>query len=152
MAIGVASFVAPLYISEIAPVAICGKLVSINPVALTTGIAISYLIDYAFSGAHAWRWMFALAAVPATVLAAGLMLIPDSPRWLAARGSLDKTTKVLERIRSPAQAAVEIKNIQRSVAQQEGHWSALLSPLLGPAMTTQPWARDPLGDTGLDKR
>jgi SP family galactose:H+ symporter-like MFS transporter len=135
MAIGVASFVAPLYISEIAPVAIRGKLVSINQVALTTGIVISYLIDYAFSGAHAWRWMFALAVVPAAVFAGGLLLIPDSPRWLAARGSLDKARKVLERIRSPEQAAVELKDIQRSVAQQKGHWSELLSARLRPAMT-----------------
>jgi len=135
MAIGVASFVAPLYISEIAPVSIRGKLVSTNQVALTSGIVISYLIDYAFSGAHAWRWMFALAAVPAAVFAGGLMLIPDSPRWLAARGSLDQARKVLERIRSPVQAAVEIKDIQRSVARQEGHWSELLTPALRPAMT-----------------
>ena len=135
MAIGIASFVAPLYISEIAPVAIRGKLVSINQVALTTGIVISYLIDYAFSGAHAWRWMFALAAVPAAVFAGGLLLIPDSPRWLAARGSLDKARTVLERIRSPEQAAREIKVIQRSVAQQKAHWTELLNPLLRPAMT-----------------
>ena len=64
-AIGVASFVAPLYISEIAPVDIRGKLVSINQVALTSGIVISYLIDYAFAGSQAWRWMFAIAAIPA---------------------------------------------------------------------------------------
>ncbi len=64
VAIGVASFVAPLYISEIAPVDIRGKLVSINQVALTSGIVISYLIDYAFAGSQAWRWMFALAAIP----------------------------------------------------------------------------------------
>ncbi len=60
-AIGIASFVAPLYISEIAPVAIRGWLVSINQVALTSGIVISYVIDYAFAPSEAWRWMFALA-------------------------------------------------------------------------------------------
>jgi sugar porter (SP) family MFS transporter len=134
VAIGIASFVAPLYISEIAPVGIRGKLVSINQVALTSGIVISYLIDYAFSGAQAWRWMFALAAIPATAFAAGLMLIPDSPRWLAARGHLDQAKDVLKRIRRPAQAAAEIKVIQQSVAQQKGRWSELLSPLLRPAM------------------
>ena len=57
-AIGIASFVAPLYISEIAPVGIRGRLVSINQVALTSGIVISYLVDYAFAGSEAWRWMF----------------------------------------------------------------------------------------------
>jgi SP family galactose:H+ symporter-like MFS transporter len=65
VAIGVASFVSPLYISEIAPVDIRGKLVSINQVALTSGIVISYLIDYAFAPSQDWRWMFALAVVPA---------------------------------------------------------------------------------------
>jgi sugar porter (SP) family MFS transporter len=127
--------VAPLYISEIAPETIRGKLVSINQVALTSGIVISYLIDYAFSGTQSWRWMFALAAVPASVFAAGLMLIPDSPRWLAARGRLDQARDVLKRIRSPEQAAVELKVIQHSVVQQKGRWSELLSPLLRPAMT-----------------
>jgi sugar porter (SP) family MFS transporter len=135
IAIGIASFVAPLYISEIAPETIRGKLVSINQVALTSGIVISYLIDYAFSGTQSWRWMFALAAVPASVFAAGLMLIPDSPRWLAARGRLDQARDVLKRIRSPEQAAVELKVIQHSVVQQKGRWSELLSPLLRPAMT-----------------
>jgi len=57
-AIGVASFVAPLYISEIAPVDIRGKLVSVNQVALTSGIVISYLIDYAFAGSQAWRGQY----------------------------------------------------------------------------------------------
>jgi MFS family permease len=134
MAIGIASFVAPLYISETAPVGIRGKLVSINQVALTSGNVISYLIDYAFSGAQAWRWMFALAGIPASVFAVELMLIPDSPRWLAARGHLGRAEAVLKRIRSPEQAAAEIKIIQQSTAQQKGRWSELLSPLLRPAM------------------
>ena len=100
-AIGIASFVAPLYISEIAPVDIRGKLVSINQVALTSGIVISYLIDYAFAGSQAWRWMFALAVIPAAAFGIGLMFIPNSPRWLAARGHADQARAVLKRIRSP---------------------------------------------------
>ncbi len=64
-AIGIASFVAPLYISEIAPVEIRGKLVSLNQLAVTVGIVVSYVADYALADAHAWRWMFALAAIPA---------------------------------------------------------------------------------------
>jgi len=89
VAIGIASFVAPLYISEIAPVAIRGKLVSINQVALTCGIVVSYLIDYAFAGSQAWRWMFAMAVIPAAAFGIGLIFIPDSPRWLAACGHED---------------------------------------------------------------
>jgi sugar porter (SP) family MFS transporter len=134
VAIGIASFVAPLYISEIAPVAIRGKLVSINQVALTSGIVISYLIDYAFAGAQAWRWMFALAVVPAAAFGIGLIFIPNSPRWLIARGHTDQAKAVLQRIRSPGQVESELSQIKESVGQQKGSWSELLSPLLRSAM------------------
>jgi len=134
VAIGVASFVAPLYISEIAPVAIRGKLVSINQVALTSGIVISYLVDYAFAGSQAWRWMFAMAVIPAAAFGIGLLFIPDSPRWLAARGHADRAQVVLKQIRPPEQVEAELSDIQKSVAKQEGNWSELLSPLLRSAM------------------
>ncbi len=133
-AIGIASFVAPLYISEIAPVAIRGRLVSINQVALTSGIVISYLIDYAFADSQAWRWMFALAVVPAAAFGIGLLFIPNSPRWLVGRGQVDQARAVLKRIRGPEQVESELGEIQQSMAQQKGHWSELLSPLLRPAM------------------
>ena len=133
-AIGVASFVAPLYISEIAPVAIRGKLVSVNQVALTSGIVISYLIDYAFAGAQAWRWMFALAVVPAAAFGVGLVFIPESPRWLVGRGMADKARAVLKRIRAPDQVEAEFTEIQHSAQQQKANWSELLSPVLRPAM------------------
>jgi SP family galactose:H+ symporter-like MFS transporter len=133
-AIGVASFVAPLYISEIAPVAIRGKLVSINQVALTGGIVISYIIDYAFAGSQAWRWMFALAVIPAAAFGIGLMFIPNSPRWLTARGQADKARVVLKQIRDPEKVEGELGEIQDSVKQQKGHWSELVSPLLRMAM------------------
>ncbi|MEO6908017.1 MAG: sugar porter family MFS transporter [Abditibacteriaceae bacterium] len=134
IAIGIASFVAPLYISEIAPVDIRGKLVSINQVALTSGIVISYLIDYAFAGSQSWRWMFAMAVVPAAAFCIGLMFIPDSPRWLAARGHADQAKAVLDRIRVPEKVAGELNDIQASVKQQKGNWSELFSPLLRMAM------------------
>ena len=133
-AIGIASFVAPLYISEIAPVDIRGRLVSINQVALTSGIVISYLVDYAFAGSQAWRGMFAMAAIPAAAFGIGLSFIPDSPRWLAGRGHLDQARAVLKRIRPVGKVDAEIKEIQQSVAQQKGNWSELLSPLLRSAM------------------
>ena len=133
-AIGIASFVAPLYISEIAPVDIRGKLVSINQVALTSGIVISYLVDYAFAGSQAWRWMFAMAVIPASAFGIGLIFIPDSPRWLAGRGHLDQARAVLKRIRPPGKVDAELKDIQDSVSQQKGNWSELLSPPLRSAM------------------
>ncbi|MGB6870082.1 MAG: sugar porter family MFS transporter [Acidobacteriaceae bacterium] len=134
IAIGVASFVAPLYISEIAPVAIRGKLVSINQVALTSGIVVSYLVDYAFAGSQAWRWMFAMAVIPAAAFGIGLIFIPDSPRWLAGSGHADRARAVLKRIRPPDQVESELRDIQHSVEQQKGSWSELFSPLLRSAM------------------
>jgi sugar porter (SP) family MFS transporter len=133
-AIGIASFVAPLYISEIAPVAIRGKLVSVNQVALTSGIVISYLVDYAFAGSEAWRWMFAMAMIPAAAFGIGLMFIPDSPRWLATHGRVDQARAVLKRIRKPEKVEGELSEIQQSAAQQKGRWSELLSPVLRAAM------------------
>jgi len=134
VAIGIASFVAPLYISEIAPVDIRGKLVSINQVALTSGIVISYLIDYAFAASQSWRWMFAMAVVPAAAFGIGLVFIPDSPRWLAGRGHADRAEAVLKKIRPPEQIQAELNDIQKSVAQQKGSWSELLRPALRSAM------------------
>jgi sugar porter (SP) family MFS transporter len=134
VAIGVASFVAPLYISEIAPVEIRGKLVSINQLAITIGIVISYLVDYAFAGSGAWRGMFAVAVIPAAAFGIGLIFIPDSPRWLAGRGRLDQARAVLKKIRNPDQASSELSDIQESLGRQKGNWSELWSPVLRSAM------------------
>ncbi|NNM87519.1 MAG: sugar porter family MFS transporter [Phycisphaerae bacterium] len=134
IAIGIASFVAPLYISEIAPVTIRGKLVSLNQVALTIGIVISYVIDYALAADQAWRWMFAWAVIPAAIFGIGLFFIPDSPRWLVARGHPDKARAVLQRLRSPEEVNGELARIEHNAAQQKGSWSELASPLLRMAM------------------
>jgi sugar porter (SP) family MFS transporter len=134
VAIGVASFVAPLYISEIAPVEIRGKLVSINQLAITIGIVISYLVDYAFAGSGAWRGMFAVAVIPAAAFGIGLIFIPDSPRWLAGRGRLDQARAVLKKIRNPDQASSELSDIQESLGRQKGNWSELWSQVLRSAM------------------
>ncbi|MGA2443239.1 MAG: sugar porter family MFS transporter [Tepidisphaeraceae bacterium] len=133
-AIGVASFVAPLYISEVSPVAIRGKLVSLNQLAITCGIVISYAIDYAFAGSQAWRWMFAFAVIPAAAFGIGLMFIPNSPRWLVGRGHMDQARTVMKRLRAPELVEGELSEIQRSAAQQKGHWSELFSPYLRVAM------------------
>jgi len=133
-AIGIASFVAPLYISEIAPVDIRGKLVSINQLALTGGIVVSYLIDYVFADTQAWRWMFAMALIPAAAFGFGLMFIPDSPRWLVSRGRAVQARAALTRIRPPEEVEDELGRIQHSVGQQQASWSELLSPMLRSAM------------------
>ena len=134
IAIGVASFVSPLYICEIAPVDIRGKLVSINQVALTSGIVLSYLIDYAFAPSQDWRWMFAMAVIPAAAFGIGLFFIPDSPRWLAGTRTYGPSAGGAEKDSSPEQIESEVNEIQSSVSQQKGDWSELFSKLLRSAM------------------
>lgn len=133
-AIGVASFTAPLYISEVSPVKIRGRLVSINQLALTSGIVISYLVDYALVGIQGWRWMFGLAAFPAAILAAGMFWLPESPRWLLSQNLTDSARQVLIRIRKTKNVKAELEDIQNSLAVQSGSWTDLFTPLIRPAL------------------
>ena len=71
IAIGIASFISPMYIAELVPAKVRGSLVAVNMLAITTGIVVAYLVDYAFSGIQGWRFMFGLAAIPSIVLVIG---------------------------------------------------------------------------------
>ena len=136
LAIGVASLIAPMYIAEIAPPTIRGTLVSINQLALVSGILVAYLVDYALAGAEAWRWMFALAALPASVLAIGMIFLPESPRWLIAHDHLDQGRQVLTRIRagSGTEAEREIADIRSGLDLQSRGWDELRHPGVRPAL------------------
>lgn len=133
-AIGVASFTAPLYISEVSPVKIRGRLVSINQLALTCGIVVSYLVDYALAGAHAWRWMLGLAAVPGAILGLGMLWLPESPRWLVGRDLTDAARKVLQRIRGTNDVVAELEEMKRSLTVEGGGWKELLTQAIRPAL------------------
>ena len=134
MAIGVASFTTPLYISEISPLTLRGRFVSFNQIALTSGIVIAYLSDYALSDMRGWRWMFGLAAVPSALLGVGMAFMPESPRWLVSHGREDMGRSVLQHIRGTAAVDDEVQDIRQSSVQQSSSWSELLSPSLRPAM------------------
>ena len=134
MAIGVASFTTPLYISEISPLTLRGRFVSFNQIALTSGIVIAYLADYALSDMRGWRWMFGLAAVPSALLGAGMAFMPESPRWLVSHGREDMGRSVLQRIRGTTAVDDEVQEIRQSSVQQSSSWSGLLGPSLRPAM------------------
>jgi SP family galactose:H+ symporter-like MFS transporter len=134
IAIGAASFTAPLYISEIAPERERGRLVSLNQIALTSGIVISYLIDYALSGGQAWRWMLGLAAIPAAMLGVGMFFMPPSPRWLLSHEQATRAMNVLQRIRARDDVTSEVKSIETSLKRQTGDWSELLKPGIRPAL------------------
>lgn len=135
IAIGIASFTAPLYISEISPPEVRGKLVSLNQLMITIGIVCSYLADYALAGSRAWRWMFGLAAIPALILLIGVFFVPESPRWYMSRAMKAKAREVLFRMHSAAAAESELSEIEASLGQQQGDWKELLSARLRPALT-----------------
>lgn len=135
LAIGVASYVAPLYISEISPATRRGALVSLNQLAITIGIFLSYIIDYYFAGTGAWRWMLGIGMVPAFCLFLGMLYLPDSPRWMVAKGMIEKARAVLKRTRtSTAHAEAELKEIQSSLNQQKGNWKMLFSKMVRPTL------------------
>lgn len=130
LAIGVASYVAPLYIAEIAPMKYRGALVSLNQLAITIGILLSYVVDYVFAPHAQWRWMFASGVVPAVVLFLGLLYLPDSPRWMCMRGKFDKALAVLKRIHGMDTAEQELKEIGVSLNHQRASWKMLFEPFV----------------------
>ena len=134
IAIGIASYTAPLYISEVAPKHIRGGLVSLNQLAITIGILVSYFVDYGFSGEGGWRWMFAMGIIPAAVLGIGMIFLPASPRWLVSHSLKDKAREVLKGIRDSSSVDEEIKDIENTLGEESGGWSELF----------QPWLRFPL--------
>lgn len=134
IAIGVASFTAPLYISEVSPPQVRGKLVSLNQLMITIGIVVSYLADYGLSGARAWRWMFGVAAVPALILVIGLIFVPESPRWLMSRGLTERAREILKRIRQSSSVDAELAEIEQSLQKQEGGLREIFSAAVRPAL------------------
>ena len=83
--IGLTSVGAPMYIAEVSPARVRGTFVSLFQLAVTLGILLSYVVCAMLAPAAAWRWMLGLAAVPGLALAIGMMLMPESPRWLFRR-------------------------------------------------------------------
>ncbi|MCK9614237.1 MAG: MFS transporter, partial [Candidatus Omnitrophica bacterium] len=135
LAIGVASYVAPLYISEISPAKARGSLVSLNQLMITCGIVVSYLVDYMLTlGKNEWRWMFGLGAIPATILLIGMIYLPETPRWLISRGLIDKAKDVLCRTGSADNIDNEIKNISSSISDKVCCWSEVFAPWVRPAL------------------
>jgi sugar porter (SP) family MFS transporter len=131
LAIGIASFISPMYIAELVPANVRGALVAVNMLAITTGIVIAYLVDYAFSSIQGWRYMFGLAAIPAVGVAIGMWRLPDSPRWLISKSKVEDAKRVLKRVRTASDVGPEIKDIQESMSQQgTGGLAGLFQPSL----------------------
>ena len=135
LAVGTASFVAPMYISESAPPRIRGGLTTFNQLMVTIGIVAAYIVDWGFSGfAHNWRWMLALGVVPGAALAIGMMFLPYSPRWLVEKNRKDEAREVLGQERDDsADIDAEVDDIEEA-ARKEGRVKDLVSRSVRPML------------------
>ena len=136
LGIGAASISSPLYIAEITPARIRGRMVSINQFAIVSGISIVFFVNYfiALQGDelwnqnHGWRWMFASGALPALVLLVLLFLVPESPRWLTKQGREDEALGILTRVNGSDQARTELAEIRDTLRHETGSLGQLFQP------------------------
>lgn len=128
VAVGVASFVAPLYLSEIAPEHIRGSMISLYQLMITIGILAAFLSDVGFSASGNWRWMLGIITFPALILFIGVLTLPESPRWLSMKGKNDLAMKVLTLLRSSSEdARKELDAIRENVQQRQRGWQLFRS-------------------------
>jgi SP family arabinose:H+ symporter-like MFS transporter len=130
LAIGLASALTPVYIAEIAPAKNRGKLVSLNQLAIVIGILFAYLVNWELAklGDSSWRWMLATAAIPSLVFFLGLLIIPESPRWLIARGKRAEGERTLARIFGATAAREQVEAVERAISTEDGSWSEVFRP------------------------
>ncbi|GAA5901488.1 hypothetical protein JCM6882_006294 [Rhodosporidiobolus microsporus] len=123
--VGLASLVVPLYIGELAPTSLRGRLVTLNVVAITFGQVVAYLLNLAFEHvAHGWRYQVGLGAVPPFLQLCMLGYLPESPRFLLRKDKLEQTVKILRKIYPYAtdeQVHFKAEVIRSSVKENMGH-------------------------------
>lgn len=136
IAIGVASYAVPLYISEISPDKIRGSLVSLNQLAITIGILVSYFVDQYFSTFdNGWRYMFFVGVLPAAILGFGMLFLPDTPRWLVSKGFDKKALNVLRKLDPDKNPEDTVNSIKKSVQIEDADsWKDIFAPWLRPAL------------------
>jgi MFS transporter, SP family, arabinose:H+ symporter len=130
LGIGSAAVLSPLYIAEVAPALVRGALVSVNQLAIVTGIMLAYFVNWIFAGAGPdnWRWMFAMGAIPSVVFFLLLLRVPESPRWLVKNGREGEAGTVLARADGAEAAAAGLREIKDALALEEGSFRELFRP------------------------
>jgi SP family sugar porter-like MFS transporter len=146
-AIGLASGVSPMYIAEISPAHLRGRLVSLNQVAIVFGILLAQVVNWriaqpvpagataqeillSWNGQAGWRWMFAVTAIPSLLFLVASLLVPESPRWLAVKGRTAQARRVLERLGGGAYAERVLADI--AVASKQEPQGSLREALRAP--------------------
>jgi sugar porter (SP) family MFS transporter len=134
--VGAASITSPLYIAEICPARIRGRMVSINQFAIVSGMLIVYFVNYFIAHGRTeewniqegWRWMFGSGTLPAFLLLSLLFFVPESPRWLAQKGLADRALAILTRVGGHKHARAELAAIQEAITHETGSISQLFEP------------------------
>ena len=135
--VGMASMLSPMYIAEISPAHLRGRMVAINQLTIVLGILITNLINYMLRnyGEDAWRWMFGLGFIPSALFFIGALWLPESPRWLLKAGKNTNAYIVLSKIGDTAFVNDSIKNIQQSLTGiTKTNYSALFKKGILPAV------------------
>lgn len=137
-AVGGSSQVTPMYIAELAPRERRGKLVISFNLSIGVGILVANIVGFTLQDVWTWRWMIAVAMVPAMVLLLCMLWLPESPRWLAENVSIDAARKALERVReNPAEIDYEIGEIRDVVLEggsgKKTSWAMLAEAWIRPA-------------------
>jgi major inositol transporter-like SP family MFS transporter len=136
-AVGGASVTVPVYLSELAPTERRGSLAGRGELAIVVGQLLAFAMNAIIGtvwGDHAgvWRYMLAVAALPAIALFVGMLQMPESPRWLISKGRHDEALSVLLQVRSPERARAEMEEVEFLAAEEEeshmGGWSDLSVP------------------------
>ncbi|HEY3370537.1 MAG TPA: sugar porter family MFS transporter, partial [Prolixibacteraceae bacterium] len=153
LGIGLASAISPMYIAEISPASIRGRLVSVNQLTIVIGILAAQFINFliaekipagatdlqilqSWNGQMGWRWMFWAGTVPALAFFILAFFIPESPRFLAKSGKWDGSLKILERIGGREYALQEQKNIAGTLDESDAKvdWKALTAKKVRPML------------------
>ncbi|MCI1882579.1 MAG: sugar porter family MFS transporter [Sporolactobacillus sp.] len=141
--VGITSLLSPLYIAEMAPAHLRGRLVSLNQLAITIGIFVVYFINAGIAGAAShtwnvnmgWRYMMGIGVVPALLFLLFLIPAKESPRWLLSKGKRENAHQVLLKIENdPVQAENDLRGIERSIAEETGNIGDLFKKSLRPAL------------------
>jgi sugar porter (SP) family MFS transporter len=136
--IGIASISTPMYIAEITPAHLRGRMVAVNQIAIVGGIAATSFVNYfiaqggdqAWLIATGWRWMFATGILPAVLFGLLLFAIPESPRWLIERRRENLARFILAKVGGPQFADTEFASIHAALTQEKGSWGEVFSPQL----------------------
>ncbi|AZV56563.1 sugar porter family MFS transporter [Clostridium sp. AWRP] len=139
LAVGGASAIVPTFLSEMAPSSIRGSIVSQDQFMIVLGQLLAYIFNAILGSISGnpgiWRYMIAIATIPAVILWFGMLLVPETPRWLAAKGKTDKALEVLKTIRDEVEAQKELKVIQSNINKEENLKRATFKDI------STPWIR-----------